>query len=83
MTWLATSLSNHLEITIFLVLGFGYAVGRLRIGSFRVNAVVGVIAVGVLVGQLGIKTPAELQWSFFVLFLIAIGYQTGPQFSKY
>lgn len=80
MTWLATSLRDHLEITIFLVLGLGYAVGRLRIGSFRLNAVVGVIAVGVLVGQLGIKPPPELQWSFFVLFLFAIGYQTGPQF---
>src|SRR5437868_7050451 len=32
------------------------------------------------VGQLGIKPPPALQWSFFVLFLFAVGYKTGPQF---
>jgi putative transport protein len=80
MSWLATSLRNHPEIAIFLVIGLGHAVGRLRIGSFRLNAVVGVILAGVLVGQLGIEPPSALQWSFFVLFLFAIGYQTGPQF---
>ena len=80
MSWLATSLRNHLEITIFLVLGVGHALGRLRIGSFRLNAVVCVILTGVVVGQIGIKPPPTLQWSFFVLFLFAVGYETGPQF---
>ncbi|SRR5579871_746207 len=80
MLWLATSLRNHPEIAIFLVIGLGYAVGQLRIGSFRLRAVVGVILVGVLVGQLGIQPPANLEWSFFVLFLFAVGYETGPQF---
>jgi putative transport protein len=80
MAWLATSLRNHPEIAIFLVLGLGHAAGRIRIGPFRLNAVIGVILAGVLVGQLGIKPPEVLQWSFFVLFLFAVGYETGPQF---
>jgi putative transport protein len=81
MSWLATSLQNHPEIALFLVLGVGHAVARLRIGSFKLNAVVCVILTGVAVGQLGIKPPPEaVQWSFFALFLFAVGYETGPQF---
>ena len=63
------------------MLGIGHAVARLRIGSFKLNAVVCVILTGVAVGQLGIKPPpAAVQWSFFALFLFAVGYETGPQF---
>ena len=81
MSWLAASLQNHPEIALFLVLGVGHAVARLRIGSFKLNAVVCVILTGVVVGQLGIKPPpAAVQWSFFALFLFAVGYETGPQF---
>ncbi len=81
MSWLVGSLENHPEITLFLVLGVGHAVARLRIGSFKLNAVVCVILTGVAVGQLGIKPPpAAVQWSFFALFLFGVGYETGPQF---
>jgi putative transport protein len=81
MSWLAASLQNHPEITLFLVLGVGHALARLRIGSFKLNAVVCVILVGVAAGQFGIQPPqAAVQWSFFALFLFAVGYETGPQF---
>ncbi len=80
MSWLTAILQSHPEIALFLVLGVGQAVARLRIGSFKLNAVVCVLLVGVAVGQLGIKPPPALQWSFFVLFLFAVGYKTGPQF---
>jgi len=80
MSWLAASLQNHLEIALFLALGLGQAAARLHIGSFKPNAVVCVLLAGVAVGQLGIKPPPVLQWSFFVLFLFAVGYKTGPQF---
>ena len=80
MNWLTTSLQNHPEIALFLALGLGQAAARIRIGSFKLNAVVCVLLAGVAIGQLGIKPPPALQWSFFVLFLFAIGYKTGPQF---
>jgi putative transport protein len=80
MSWIATSLQNHPEIALFLALGLGQAAARLRIGSFKLNPVVCVLLAGVALGQLGIKPPPALQWSFFVLFLFAIGYKTGPQF---
>jgi putative transport protein len=80
MSWFAASLQNHPEIALFLTLGLGQAVARIRIGSFKLNDVVCVLLAGVAVGQLGIKPPPDLQWSFFVLFLFAVGYKTGPQF---
>ena len=40
MSWLAASLQNHTEIALFLALGLGQAAARLRIGSFKPNAVV-------------------------------------------
>ena len=81
MSWLAASLQDHPEIALFLVLGLGHALARVRIGSFKLNVVVCVILVGVAAGQLGMKPPPPaVQWSFFALFLFAMGYETGPQF---
>jgi putative transport protein len=80
MSWLVTSLRDHPEIAIFLVIGVGHAVGRIRICSFRLNAVVGVLLVGMVAGTLGLQVVPGLEWCFLVLFLFAVGYQSGPQF---
>ncbi len=37
---------------------------------------------GVLVGQTGVVVADELKQAFFMLFLFAIGYRTGPQFFR-
>jgi putative transport protein len=42
--------------------------------------VVGVLIAGVVIGQLGVKISSDLKTAFFLLFLFAIGYRTGPQF---
>ena len=54
----------------------------MRIGSFTLGAVTGVLLAGVLVGQLGIVLPNVLKQVFFLLFLFSIGYRTGPQFFR-
>ena len=82
MNWLIDTLRRHPEVALFLTLGFGYAITRVRVGPIRLNAVVAVLIAGVAIGQLQIEVPASLQWVFFVLFLFSIGYQTGPQFFR-
>jgi putative transport protein len=82
MTWLLETLRAHPEIALFLTLGLGYALTRLRLGPVRLNAVVAVLIAGVAVGQLQIQVPDSLQWMLFVLFLFSVGYQTGPQFFR-
>ena len=80
LDWMADALRTHAELALFLTLGLGYAVGHLRIGSFKVGPVLGCLLAGVLVGQLGIPVSRDLKYAFFLLFLFAIGYKTGPQF---
>jgi putative transport protein len=80
VSWIAESLRAHPEFALFLALGLGHAVGRLRLGPLKLNPVIGVLLAGVAVGQVGIEVPSALQWSFFVLFLFSVGYKTGPQF---
>jgi len=79
MTWLQGILQAHPEIAFFLVLGLGYLFGKLSLGSFKLGAVTGTLLAGVLVGQLGVTLPNEVKQCFFLLFLFAIGFRTGPR----
>ena len=82
MTWLQGILQAHPEIAFFLVLGLGYLFGKISLGSFKLGAVTGTLLAGVLVGQLGVTLPNEVKQCFFLLFLFAIGFRTGPQFFR-
>jgi putative transport protein len=75
-------LKAHPEIAFFLVLGLGYLLGKLALGSFKLGAVTGTLLAGVIVGQLGVTLPGEVKQCFFLLFLFAIGFRTGPQFFR-
>lgn len=78
--WFAQALRTHGELALFLSLAIGYAIGKLKLGSFKVGPVLGCLIAGVLVGQLDIPVSRDLKYAFFLLFLFAIGYRTGPQF---
>jgi len=80
--WFVAALRNNPELAIFLTLALGFAVGRLRIGSFTLGTVVGTLLAGVLVGQLNIQVPAVVKTVFFDLFLFTTGYKVGPQFFR-
>jgi len=82
MSWLQGILQAHPEIAFFLVLGLGYLFGKIALGSFKLGAVTGTLLAGVLVGQLGVSLPNEVKQCFFLLFLFAIGFRTGPQFFR-
>jgi len=80
--WFQHALHLHPEVTFFLVLGLGYALGKLKVGSFTLGAVTGTLLAGVLVGQFGLKISGEVKQCFFLLFLFSIGFRTGPQFFR-
>nr|WP_315597854.1 aspartate-alanine antiporter [uncultured Cupriavidus sp.] len=80
--WFLQVLRNHPEVTFFLVLGLGYGLGKIRIGTFTLGAVTGTLLAGVLIGQLGLKISGEVKQCFFLLFLFSIGFRTGPQFFR-
>lgn len=80
--WLIAVLQKHPEITFFLVLGAGYALGKLKLGGFTLGAVTGTLVAGVAIGQLGVGVSGEVKQAFFLLFLFSIGFRTGPQFFR-
>jgi putative transport protein len=80
MEWLGHALRQNPELALLLSLALGYAIGLLRIGSFRLGPVLGALAAGLAVGQFGINVPAALSKLFFLLFLFALGFRTGPEF---
>ncbi len=78
--WIVQTLRENPAIAIFLTLGIGFWIGRLKYKSFSLGTVTSVLLVGVLMGQLDIPVPGPLKQVFFLLFLFAIGYSVGPQF---
>src|SRR5882672_2278187 len=80
MNWLAATLRTHPEVALFLTLALGHLLGRVRVSRLQLNPIIGVLVAGLLIGQIGIEVPAALSWSFFMLFVFAIGYEIGPQF---
>ena len=82
MNYVITALREHPELAVFLTLAVGFAIGRVKIGSFGLGTVVGTLLAGVIIGQLSIQVPAVVKYVFFDLFLFATGYKVGPQFFR-
>ncbi|HET9261782.1 MAG TPA: aspartate-alanine antiporter [Vicinamibacterales bacterium] len=80
--WIIGILQKHPEVAFFLVLGIGYGLGKLKLGSFTLGAVTGTLLAGVAVGQFGVRVSGEVKQAFFLLFLFSIGFRTGPQFFR-
>jgi putative transport protein len=80
MNAIADILRLHPEMAVFLTLALGFFIGRLKIGTFKLGAMLGTLFAGVLIGQLNIQIPPVVKIIFFDLFLFATGYKVGPQF---
>lgn len=80
MNWLIDTLREYPSLAVFLTIGIGFYIGKLKFKSFSLGTVTSVLLVGVLVGQLNIPVPGPLKEVFFLLFLFCIGYSVGPQF---
>lgn len=69
------------SVVIFLTLGLGYLLGRFHIKSFKLGATVGVLLVGLVIGQMGkFQIAPVVKNLFFDLFIFTIGYEVGPVF---
>lgn len=65
---------------LFLVLGIGYLIGKIRIASFDLGPVTGVLFTGLVFGHLGYTMSSTVQTLGFVLFIFSVGLQAGPRF---
>lgn len=78
--WFLETFRTYPSIPIFLTIGLGFLIGKLKYKTFSLGTVTSVLLVGVVVGQMNIPIGAPLKSLFFLLFLFAIGYKCGPQF---
>ena len=82
MSWILDTFRTYPSIPIFLTIGLGFLIGKLKYKTFSLGTVTSVLLVGVLVGQMDIPIGAPLKSLFFLIFLFAIGYKCGPQFAS-
>lgn len=75
-------LREYPTLALFLTIGLGFFIGKIKIGNFQLGSVTAVLLVGVIVGQLNIPMSGPLKMVFFMLFLFSIGYSVGPDFFK-
>ena len=80
--WLVDVLRHTPALAVFLTIGIGFWLGKLKLKGIALGTVTSVLIVGVLVGQLDINVGGPLKTVSFLLFLFCIGYSVGPQFFK-
>ena len=79
-TRLLDTLHAQPVLTLFLILGTGYLIGGIRIGSFSLGPVAGVLFAGLFLGHFEFRMSAGAQAVGFALFIFSVGYQAGPRF---
>ena len=78
---LATLLQSYPELCLFLSVLLGHVIGRVHVKGVGFGSVVGTLIAGIIIGIFARpELPDLLRWTFFYLFLFAIGYSVGPQF---
>ena len=72
---------NNVPIAVlFVTVGLGYLIGKLRVGPIQLGGVCGTLIVALLIGQTGCQMRGDLKEVAFALFIFAMGYSGGPQF---
>ncbi len=78
--WIEDVFDTAPLLALFLAVGLGHILGKLRISTFKLGGIAGTLIVAVAIGQFGISLSDDLKTAFFALFIYAVGFQGGPQF---
>ena len=73
-------LQDHMEMTLFMIIGIGYLLGKLGIGNVKIGSSIGVLFVALAFGHLGFTMSSIVGTIGFVFFIYSVGYQAGPHF---
>jgi putative transport protein len=79
-SWSLELMHQNPVLPLFLILGLGYVIGNIRIGSFSFGSVAGVLFAGIFFGHFGLRMNPGAQAVGFALFIFSVGYQAGPRF---
>lgn len=82
MQLVADAFRQHPELALFLALALGHGLGAVQVGGVTLGPVLATLLAGVAVGQWHVPVSGALKNAFFLLWLFAIGYGTGPLFFR-
>ncbi len=83
MEWLAKLFEKYPEMGVYLAVGLGYLLGRLKFRSFGLGVVTSSLLVGIFIGSLfHVPVSEQAKAMLFLLFLFGIGYSVGPSFFR-
>ncbi len=83
MEWLATLFEKYPEMGVYLAIGIGYIVGRLKFRGVGLGFVTSSLLGGILIGNFfHVPVSDTAKSMLFLLFLFGIGYSVGPSFFR-
>ncbi len=83
MDWLAKLFAKYPEMGVYLAIGIGYLIGRLKFHGVGLGVVTGSLLGGILIGNFFHTSVSDQAKSMlFLLFLFGIGYSVGPSFFR-
>ena len=81
MEWLAKLFTKYPEMAVYLAIGIGYFIGRLKFRGVGLGVVTGSLLGGIFVGNFfHVPVSDQAKAMLFLLFLFGIGYSIGPSF---
>jgi putative transport protein len=81
MAWLGSLFTKYPEMAVYLAIGTGYLIGKLKFRGVGLGVVTGSLLGGILIGNFfHVPVSDQAKATLFLLFLFAIGYSVGPGF---
>jgi len=83
MEWLGKLFTKYPEMAVYLAIGIGYLIGRLKFRGVGLGAVTGSLLGGIFIGNFfHVPVSDQAKALVFLLFLFGIGYSVGPSFFR-
>lgn len=83
MSWLANLFMKYPEMAVYLAIGIGYLIGRLKIRGVGLGVVTGSLLGGIFIGNFfHVPVSDQAKSILFLLFLFGIGFSVGPSFFR-
>src|ERR1700751_1378209 len=83
MEWLAQVFNKYPEIGVYLAIGLGKLIGRIKFRGVGLGVFTGSLLGGILLGNLfHVSVSDQAKSMLFLLFLFGIGYSVGPSFFR-
>ncbi len=83
MEWLSNLFAKYPEMGVYLAIGIGYLIGRLKFRGIGLGVVTGSLLGGILIGNFfHVAVSDQAKSMLFLLFLFGIGYSVGPSFFR-